>query len=193
MCLEAPKFGNDDDYVDEQVAWVSNLVCSEAAKYKTTYGGTKYPLQVPMSSYIPLGLRVGALPSGRKSGEPVSDGVSPNMGSDLNGPTAILKSIGKINNAEFSLGQSLNMKLDPVVFESDDGIKRLADLIRVFVDQKVDHVQFNVVSVKTLRAAQKHPEQYKDLVVKVAGYNARFVDLHKTVQDSIIARTEHRL
>ena len=193
MCLEAPKFGNDEDYVDEQVAWVSNLICSEAAKYKTTYGGTKYPLQVPMSSYIPLGLRVGALPSGRKSREPVSDGVSPNAGTDLNGPTAILKSIGKINNAEFSLGQSLNMKLDPVIFESDDGIKRLADLIRVFVDQKVDHVQFNVVSAKTLRAAQKHPEQYRDLVVKVAGYNARFADLHKEVQDSIIARTEHRL
>jgi len=193
MCLEAPKFGNDDDYADKQVAWVTSLVCSEAAKYKTTYGGTKYPLQVPMSSYVPLGLRVGALPSGRKSGDPVSDGVSPTAGSDLNGPTAILKSIGKLNNADFSLGQSLNMKLDPVIFESDDGIKRLADLIRVFVDQKVDHLQINVVSAETLKAAQKEPEKYKDLVVKVAGYNARFVHLHKLVQDSIIARTEHKL
>ena len=123
----------------------------------------------------------------------VQDGVSPTAGSDLNGLTAILKSIGKLNNADFSIGQSLNMKLDPVIFESVDGIKRLAALIRVFVDQKVDHIQFNVVSVETLRAAQKHPEQYKDLVVKVAGYNARFVDLHKKVQDSIIARTEHEL
>jgi formate C-acetyltransferase len=193
LCLEAPKFGNDDDYADEQVVWVSHLLCSEAAKYKTTYGGTKYPLQVPMSSYVPLGLIVGALPSGRKSGEPVSDGVSPTTGSDLQGPTAIFKSVGKINNSEFGLGQSLNMKLDPIIFESDDGIKRLADLIRVFVDQKCDHVQFNVIDANTLKAAQKSPENYKDLVVKVAGYNARFVDLHKMVQDSIIARTEHGL
>ena len=136
---------------------------------------------------------VGALPSGRKSGAPVSDGVSPTTGSDMNGPTSVLKSVGKINNAELSLGQSLNMKLDPIVFDTEDGIKRLADLIRVFVDQKVDHIQINVVSVETLKAAQKEPEKYKDLVVKMAGYNARFVDLHKLVQDSIIARTEHGL
>jgi len=193
MCLDAPKFGNDDDYADEQVVWVSHLVATEAMKYKTTYGGTKYAYQVPMSSYVPHGLMVGALPSGRKSGAPVSDGVSPTTGSDINGPTAVIKSVGKINNAELSLGQSLNMKLDPIIFESDDGIKRLANLIRVFVDQKVDHIQINVVSVETLKAAQKEPEKYKDLVVKVAGYNARFVDLHKLVQDSIIARTEHGL
>jgi formate C-acetyltransferase len=193
MCLEAPKFGNDDDYADEQVAWVSHIVAQEAKKYKTTYGGTKYAYQVPMSSYVPLGLMVGALPSGRKSQEPVSDGASPTVGSDLSGPTAVLKSMGKVNNAELSLGQTLNMKLDPIVFDTDDGIKRLADLIRVFVDQKVDHVQINVVSADTLKAAQKEPENYKDLVVKVAGYNARFVDLDKLVQDSIIARTEHKL
>jgi formate C-acetyltransferase len=193
MCMEAPKFGNDDDYADEQIAWVSHLVATEAMKYKTTYGGTKYAYQVPMSSYVPQGRMIGALPSGRKSQEPISDGASPTIGTDLNGPTAVLKSMGKINNPELSLGQTLNMKLDPVVFESEDGIKRLADLIRVFVDQKVDHVQINVVSAKTLRAAQKEPEKYKDLVVKVAGYNARFVNLDKPVQDSIIARTEHRL
>jgi len=193
MCLEAPKFGNDDDYADEQVTWVSHVVASEAKKYKTTYGGTKYAYQVPMSSYVPLGRIVGALPSGRKSREPISDGVSPTQGSDMNGPTSVLKSIGKINNSELSLGQTLNMKLDPEVFDSDDGVKRLADLIRVFVDQKVDHVQINVVSVDTLKAAQREPENYKDLVVKVAGYNARFVGLHVQVQDSIIARTEHNL
>ncbi|MHA2392762.1 MAG: glycyl radical protein [Promethearchaeota archaeon] len=193
MCLEAPKFGNDDDYADEQVVWVTHLVASEAMKYKTTYGGTKYAYQVPMSSYVPHGLLVGALPSGRKSQEPVSDGASPTVGTDLNGPTAVLKSMGKVNNAEMSLGQTLNMKLDPIVFDTDEGIKRLVALIRTFVDQKVDHVQINVVSAKTLKAAQKEPEKYKDLVVKVAGYNARFVNLHKKVQDSIIARTEHKL
>ena len=193
MCLEAPKFGNDDNYADEQVAWVSHLVATEAMKYKTTYGGTKFAYQVPMSSYVPQGRMVGALPSGRKAQEPISDGASPTIGTDMNGPTAVLKSMGKINNPELSLGQTLNMKLDPIVFESEDGIKRLADLIRVFVDQKVDHVQINVVSAETLKAAQKEPEKYKDLVVKVAGYNARFVNLDKPVQDSIIARTEHKL
>jgi len=193
MCLEAPKFGNDDDYADEQVAWVTHQVTEEVERYKTVYGGRNYCIQNPMSSYVPLGLVVGALPSGRLATEPLSDGVSPTVGSDVQGPTAVLKSVGKVNNAEVALGQTLNMKLDPAVFDREDGFKRLADLIRTFVDQKADHIQINVVSSETLRAAQRGPEKYKDLVVKVAGYNARFVDLHKDLQDSIIARTEHGL
>lgn len=191
MCLEAPKFGNDDDYVDELVAWVTHTVTVEATKYRNAYGGRKFTYIVPLSSYIPLGLVVGPLPSGRLAREPLSDGISPTRGSDMKGPTAVLKSVGKVNNAEVSLGQTLNMKIDPAVFEKEDGFKRLADLIRVFIDQKVDHIQINVVSLDTLIAAQKEPEKYKDLVVKVAGYNARFVDLHKELQNSIIARTEH--
>ena len=99
--------------------------------------------------------------------------------------------MGKVNNAEVAQGSTLNMKIDPAVFESDDGYRRLAGLIRVMVDEKVDQVQFNVVSAEVLRAAQQAPEEYKDLVVKVAGYNARFVDLHRELQDTIIARTEH--
>ncbi|MCK9273899.1 MAG: hypothetical protein M0P57_02300 [Syntrophales bacterium] len=193
LCLEAPKFGNDNDYVDEQVAWITHLTTEEAKKYLSRYGGTKYPIQVLLSSFVPLGMGVGALPSGRLAGEPLSDGVSPTVGSDTKGPTAVLKSVGRLNNAEVGLSQTLNMKLDPVIFTTDEGFKRLADLIRVFVDQKVDHLQINVVSSDTLIAAQKTPEHYKDLVVKVAGYNARFVDLHKDLQDSIIARTEHGL
>jgi len=193
MCLEAPKFGNDDDDADEQVAWVTQLVTEEARKYRTSYGGVKYAVQVPLSSFVPLGLMVGALPSGRLSRAPISDGVSPTCGTDTKGPTAVLKSVGKINNAQVGLSQTLNMKLDPAVFEAEDGFKRLADLIRVFVDQKVDHLQINVVAKDTLLSAQESPEDHKDLVVKVAGYNARFVDLHKELQDSIIARTEHGL
>lgn len=193
MCLEAPKFGNDDDYADEQVAWVTHIVAAEANKYKTTYGGRMFPTLTPLSSFVPAGLLVGALPSGRLAGLPLSDALSATVGSDLKGPTAVLKSAGKINNAEVSLGSTLNLKFDPVVFEKEDGFRRLADLIRVFVDQKVDQVQFNVVSANTLKAAQREPDKYNDLVVKVAGYNARFVDLHKDVQDNIIARTEHGL
>ncbi len=193
MCIEAPKFGNDDDYADEQVAWVTHMVTEEAKKYKTIYGGHRVCDQNPLSSYIPLGLEVGALPSGRRAGEPLSDGISPTRGTDVNGPTAVLRSVGKINNAEVSLGQTLNMKINPAVFDKEGGFKALADLIRVFVDQKVDHIQINVVSAETLILAQKEPNKYKDLVVKVAGYNARFVELYKELQDSIIARTEHAL
>ena len=193
MCLEAPKFGNDDDNADEHVAWVTHLVAEEAGKYVTTYGGRRTPTLTPVSSFVPAGMAVRALPSGRMAREPVADGLSPSAGSDVRGPTAVLKSIGKVNNAEVAQASTLNMKVDPVVFESDEGFKNLADLIRTAVDQKIDQVQFNVVSADTLKAAQSEPEEHKDLVVKVAGYNARFVDLHKPLQDSIIARTEHGL
>ncbi len=193
MCLEAPKFGNDDDDADEQVAWVTHIIAEEAGKYKTIYGGRRFPTLTPLSSFVPAGLAVGALPSGRLAGQPLADALSATVGSDVKGPTAVLKSVGKVNNTEVSLGSTLNLKIDPAVFEKEDGFKRLADLIRVFVDQKVDQVQFNVVSSDTLKAAQREPDKYKDLVVKVAGYNARFVDLHKDVQDNIIARTEHGL
>lgn len=153
MRLESPKSGNDDDYVDEQAAWVIHIVSEEARKYKTPYGGRKLTIQIPMSSFVPLGLSVGALPSGRLAGEPLSDGIPPTRGSDAMEPTAVLKSVGKIDNAEVSLGQTLNMRLDPAVFEKEDGFKRLADLVRVFVLQKADHLQIDVVSVDTLRDA----------------------------------------
>ncbi|MHA1992702.1 MAG: glycyl radical protein [Candidatus Hodarchaeales archaeon] len=193
LCLEAPKYGNDDDCADEQVAWVTHIVNEEAKKYKSTYGGCTVVTEVPSASYVAMGKIVGALPSGRVAGDPLCEAASPTVGSALNGPTAILKSAGKINNAEMNQGQSLNMRLSPTIFEKDDGFKRLADFIRVFVDQKADHVQINVVYSDTLRAAQRDPEKYKDLTVKVAGYNARFVTLHKELQDTVIARTEHNL
>jgi formate C-acetyltransferase len=191
LCLQAPKFGNDDDCVDDQVAWVTQIVNEEAKKYKSIYGGCHVVAEVPSGSYVSVGKAVGALPSGRLAGEPLCEAGTPTVGSAVSGPTAILKSAGKVNNADVNQGRSLNMRLDPGMFETDDGVKRLADLIRVFVDQRVDHLQINVVRSDTLRAAQRDPEKYADLTVKVAGYNARFVDLHRELQDSIISRTEH--
>ena len=191
MCLEAPKFGNDDDDADEQVAWVSHIVNQEAKKHKSTYGGCKVVTEVPSASYLAFGKVVGALPSGRLSGEPLGEAASPTVGSAVNGPTSILMSAGKVNYADLNMGTSLNMRLDPSIFDTNQGIKRMADLVRVFVDQRVDHMQINVVYTDTLRAAQREPELYKDLTVKVAGYNARFVDLHEDLQETIIARTEH--
>ena len=193
MCLEAPRFGNDDDYVDEEVAWVLHQWASEFKKMKNLRGGYGCPGGSPMAGYIPAGKVVGALPSGRLAGEPLADAASPSAGKDLNGPTAVLKSMGKIDNVEILGGVVLNMRIDPAVFENGDGVRRLADMIRTFVDQKIYHVQINVVSSDTLRAAQKEPEKHADLMVKVAGYNAFFTQLSKPLQESIIARTEHGL
>ena len=191
MLLNIPKFGNDDDYTDEQTAWVMHTLSQEAIKNKNTRGGHKIPVHIPLSSYVRGGWPVGALPSGRLAGEPLSDSVAPTLGSDVSGPTAVLKSVGKIDSAEVFAGMTLNMRLDPMIFKDDYGFKMMADFIRTFVDQKIHHVQFNVVSSDTLEAAQIEPDKYKDLMVRVAGYVARFVELPKSVQDTIIARTVH--
>jgi len=193
LCLAAPKFGNDDDYVDEQKAWVLHQWIAEFTKMKNLRGGHASPGGSVMWGYVGAGARVGALPSGRLAGKPLADASSPSPGKDVKGPTAVLKSMGKIDNVEILGGIILNMRIDPAVFKSRDGVKRLADLIRTFVDQKIYHVQINIVSSDTLRAAQDKPEKYRDLMVKVAGYNAFFTQLSRPLQESVIARTEHGL
>jgi len=193
MLLNAPKYGNDDDYVDKQMVWLAHEWATECRKLKNTRGGRGVPGMQAFVYHIPFGRSVGALPSGRLSGEPLSDGVSPCFGSDVNGPTAVLKSLSKVNNFEQNMTETLNMTLDPVVFRDDDGIRRLADLIRTLVDEKIQEVQINVVSPDTLRAAQREPEKYQGLVVKVAGYSAFFVKLIKGLQDAIISRSAHEL
>ncbi|MEE8373745.1 MAG: pyruvate formate lyase family protein [Dehalococcoidia bacterium] len=193
LLLSAPKFGNDDDYADEQTVWAMQTFCQEVAKHRNTRGGYRMPVLIPLTGYVTGGAVIGALPSGRRAGEPLADSISPTRGNDLNGPTAVLKSVGKINNAEVFAGQTLNMRLDPSAFNDDYGFKRLADFIRTLVDQKIHHVQFTVVSSDTLRAAQEEPSQHKDVMVRVAGYVAPFVELPRAVQDSVIARTEHSL
>lgn len=124
---------------------------------------------------------------------PLSDSIAPTTGNDVDGPTAVLRAVGKLNNAEMFAGSTLNMRLDPVIFDDDLGVKRFADFIRTFVDEKIHHVQFTIVSTDTLRAAQEKPEDYGDLLVRIAGYCAHFVRLPKDLQDSVIARTEHAL
>jgi pyruvate-formate lyase len=127
----------------------------------------------------------------REAGEQLAEENSPAVGAAVQGPTAVILPAGKIDNADMNMGASMNLRLEPSALRSHGGVKRLADLIRVFVDEKVDQVQINVVSSETLRTAQREPENYQDLCVKVAGYNARFVELQKEMQDTIIARTEH--
>jgi formate C-acetyltransferase len=193
LLLKEPKFGNDDDYVDEQVAWVSHVFADEVKKFTNPRGGYGTIIGAPMQNYVYAGSVTGALPSGRLAGQPLSDAWSPCAGTDLNGPTSVFKSHGKIDHVELLCGVTLNMRLDPAIFKGEDGIKRCMDMIRTFVDQKIFQVQINVISSETLRAAQNEPHKYRDVIVKVAGYSDYFVTLPKALQDGIIARTEHKL
>ena len=192
MLLNAPKFGNDDDYADEQAAWVLHQWMDEFNKVKNLRGGQGCPGGSVMGSYDPQGKLVGALPSGRVAWEPLVDASSPSRGKDIKGPTAVINSMGKIDHEEILGGVTFNLRIDPTVFRDGD-MQRMAALVRSFIDQKIFHMQTNVISSETLRAAQKEPEKYRDLVVKVAGYNAFFTQLTDSLQDTIIARTEHKL
>ncbi len=192
MCSEVPKFGNDDDYADEQVAWVLHRWMVEFNQMKNLRGGHGCPGGSVMGTFVPEGKAIGALPSGRPAWEPLVDASSPARGRDVEGPTAVVKSMGKIDHEEILGGVTFNLRIDPSVFR-DGSVQRLADLIRTFVDQKIFHMQLNVISSDTLKAAQKEPREHRDLVVKVAGYNAFFTQLNTTLQDTIIARTEHGL
>jgi len=192
MLLNAPKFGNNDDDADEQAAWVLHQWMIEFNKVKNLRGGRGCPGGSVMGSYVPQGQIVGALPSGRLAREPLVDASSPSRGKDINGPTAVINSMGKIDHVEILGGVTFNLRIDPTIF-ADGNMERMAAMIRSFIDKKIFHMQVNVVSTDTLRAAKKEPEKYRDLVVKVAGYNAFFTLLTDALQDTIIARTEHKL
>ena len=144
----------------------------------------------PVSANVPLGAQTGATPDGRPAYTPIADGVSPCAGRDVNGPTAAANSVAKIDHGIASNGTLFNMKFHPSALKGDEGLQNFISLIRAYFDQKGMHVQFNVVSRETLIDAQKHPENYKSLVVRVAGYSAMFTTLSRSLQDDIIRRTE---
>lgn len=192
MMLNAPKFGNDDDYADEQAAWVLHQWMVEFNKITNLRGGMGCPGGSVMGSYVPQGKIVGALPSGRMAGEPLVDASSPERGMDLKGPTAVINSMGKIDHVEILGGVTFNLRIDPSIFE-DGNVERMVAMVRSFIDQKIFHMQLNVISTETLKAAQREPEKHRDLVVKVAGYNSFFTQLTTELQNTIIARREHGL
>lgn len=200
ICLNhAPKFGNDDDYVDSVTRETYMIFIRELNKYKNArygrgpIGCVNYPCTATISGNVPSGLVVGATPDGRKSGEPLAEGCSPYRGTDRLGPTAVIKSVSKMPNILITGGNLLNQKINPSALESEEGMKKLEDLIRTFFELKGWHVQFNVVSTETLLDAQKQPERHRGLVVRVAGYSAIFTTLEPATQDDIIARTVHTL
>lgn len=196
----APKFGNDDDEVDQLVVEAYAAFTDEIEKlHNTRYGrgpsgGGYYPGTSSISSNVPSGSEVGATPDGRHAGTPLAEGCSPSSGTDLLGPTAVFQSIGKLPAERIFGGILLNQKLSPKTLETPADKAKLAAMIRTFFDDlKGWHVQYNIVSRETLLAAKKDPEKYRDLVVRVAGYSAFFRDLAPDTQDDIIARTEHTL
>ena len=185
-----PKFGNDIDEVDMYGREAAYTYTRPVEKYENPRGGRYHAGLYPVSANVPLGMQTGATPDARLAGTPVADGVSPAAGSDVNGPTASANSVAKLDHGIASNGTLFNMKFHPSALKGASGIEGFIALIRAFFDQKGMHMQFNVVSRETLRDAQLHPENYKNLVVRVAGYSALFTTLSKSLQDDIINRTE---
>jgi len=189
MLLSAPKFGNDDDYVDRIAEEIHHRIKDETKKYKTYYG---YPYDVDGTNasvgYF-LGMDVAATPEGRKAHEPLHDGsVSPVQAQDRKGPTAVLNSVGKIDPL-VSCNHLFNQRFAPQFLQGENR-EIFADYIKTWADLGIHHIQFNVIDPEILRDAQKHPEKHADLIVRAAGYAAYFVDLTKSLQDDIISRTE---
>lgn len=191
LCLSAPKYGNDDDSVDGIASEMTEFCAREVNKHVGLDGGVRVPVTTAAAWHIHHGLGTGALPSGRKAGTPLSDGISPMQGTDRKGPTAVLKSVSKCPLDAYR-SPLLNMKLDPSLFRTEKGIQDFMALMKAWHELGLYHVQFNVVSAETLRQAQQHPDQYRDLMVRVSGYCAFFVDLYESIQNDIIARTTFR-
>lgn len=187
---KAPKYGNDEDEVDALAQFVVRTYCLAVRRGVLPRGGVYRPGLYCLSSNVPFGMNTGALPSGRKANTPLGDGgVSPKHGMDRNGPGAVVRSVAKIDHALAINGTNLNQRYSPSALQGEENRQRLVDLIRTYFDLGGLHIQFNIVSSETLLEAQKHPEDYRSLVVRVAGYSAFFVDLDKAIQDEIIART----
>lgn len=187
---QLPKFGNDIDEVDNFARDVAYTYTKPLLNYRNPRGGQYQAGLYPVSANVPLGAQTGATPDGRLANTPVADGVSPAAGRDVKGPTAAANSVSRLDHYIASNGTLFNMKFHPSALEGMSGLESFVALVRGYFDQKGSHMQFNVVSRETLRDAQKNPEKYKSLVVRVAGYSALFTTLSRSLQDDIINRTE---
>ena len=187
-----PKYGNDDDYADAQALSVFELFYAAVDGRPTARGGISRINFLPTTSHIYFGSVIQASPDGRKAKEPLSEGISPVQGADKKGPTAVLKSASKLDHLRTG-GTLLNQKFTPSFFDDEESIEKMTALIRGYFRMNGHHIQFNVISATTLRDAQKHPEKYRDLIVRVAGYSDYFNDLGEDLQNEIIQRTEQGL
>ncbi|MFX1304306.1 MAG: trans-4-hydroxy-L-proline dehydratase [Promethearchaeota archaeon] len=190
LIYRTPKYGNDNDYADSITTQVFDIVYDAINNRPNTKGGVHRINLLPTTVHIYFGKVTDATPDGRKAYTPLSEGISPVQGMDINGPTAVIKSAAKIDHLRTG-GTLLNQKFTPNLLSNEEGITKLAHLIRAYFQMNGHHIQFNVVSADTLRAAQKSPEKYRNLIVRVAGYSDYFVNLGSDLQDEIIRRTEH--
>ena len=190
LVFNSPKYGNDDDNADEFISKIFDIFYDSINGRPTARGGKFRINLLPTTSHVYFGSVIGAMPDGRKAGVPLSEGISPVQGSDKNGPTAVLKSASKIDHLRTG-GTLLNQRFSPSFFDDENSITKLTSLIRGYFRLDGHHIQFNVVDSETLRDAQKYPEKYTDLIVRVAGYSDYFNDLGEDLQNEIIKRTEH--
>lgn len=190
LIYETPKFGNDDDYADQHAVMVFEIFYDSVNGRPNTRGGIHRINMLPTTSHVYFGSVTGATPDGRNAWLPLSEGISPFQGVDHNGPTSVIKSASKIDHL-LTGGTLLNQKFSPSFFEDEDSYEKLTALIRSYFSLDGHHIQFNVVNAETLKDAQRHPEKYRDLIVRVAGYSDYFNDLGDDLQNEIIRRTEH--
>ena len=185
-----PKYGNDDDRADSLMQRVFEAYYEAVEGRPTVRGGRYHIDMLPTTCHIYFGKVTGATADGRRAGEPVSEGVSPVQGADRKGPTAVVRSVGKMDHIRTG-GTLLNQKFTPQLLADDEGLAALGHLVRGYFGMNGHHIQFNVVTAETLRDAQRYPEKYRDLIVRVAGFSDYFVDCGRELQDEIIKRTEH--
>jgi formate C-acetyltransferase len=186
---KTPKYGNDDDAADSLITHVFEIIYALVNGRPTPTGGTYRIEMLPTTCHVYFGAVTGATPDGRRAHVPLSEGISPVQGADTHGPTSVIKSAAKLDHQRTG-GTLLNQKFSPSVLKDDDGLRALKDLIRTYFKLDGHHIQFNVVNSDMLREAQKEPEKYNDLIVRVAGYSDYFNNLNPDLQGEIIARTE---
>lgn len=190
VIYDTPKWGNNDDYADRHAVMVFNTFYNAVNGRPTSRGGAFRINMLPTTSHVYFGSKIGAMPDGRLAKEPLSEGISPVQGADRKGPTGVIQSAAKIDHIKTG-GTLLNQKFSPSFFNGDESLDKIVSLVRSYFKMDGHHIQFNVVNADTLRDAQKHPEKYQDLIVRVAGYSDYFNDLGEALQNEIIRRTEH--
>ncbi len=189
VCNKTPKYGNDDDYADEIMRSVFDLYHDTVTGRPNMKGGKYRINMLPTTCHVYFGEVMIASPNGRLAHKPVSEGISPEKGADTKGPTAVIKSCSKMDHLSTG-GTLLNQKFAPAVVAGETGLDQMANLVRTYFNMDGHHIQFNVIDRETLIDAQKNPQDYKDLIVRVAGYSDHFHNLSRELQDEIIGRTD---
>ena len=188
-----PRYVNDCKEVDELTGWAMDVFAKAFNKCSCYRVNTCQAGIYPVSTHIMFGMNTWATPDGRKTGEPLSDGISPKQGLDKNGPAAVLNSMAKIPHRAFSNGTLLNMKFHPATVNGEEGNTKLRRLVETYFDMDGMHIQYNIMDTDQLKDAKAHPEEYPDLIVRIGGFSAYFVQLSKGIQDDVIYRSEFEM